>query len=98
VNRIIDVKTPSCGEGQSFFYPNFDVLRPNDEVKFPVMNKDDFLWAVDIVNKNGLLERCPVSFSPVLSSISAKELADLIIESNLSIRLNLQLHKFIGVR
>ena len=63
-----------------------------DEIKFVLSSEDDFHWAIKIINTHKLLEVAPVIFSPVGVLFSPGRLAELILEHQLSVRLQLQLH------
>lgn len=99
---IMDVKCPDSGAKGSTLESNFSCLKPNDEVKFVIGSRRDFEWAVGQVKDRSLVDRVPVLFSPVVSSdqdnddvISPPRLADWILDSELPIRLQLQLHRII---
>ncbi|MGK7345535.1 MAG: 7-carboxy-7-deazaguanine synthase QueE [Candidatus Nitrospinota bacterium M3_3B_026] len=92
---VVDIKTPGSGAGGSFLEANFDRLRPDDEVKFVVVSREDFDWAMSVVRERRLHERLTVLFSAAWGMVGLKELASWIIGSGLDIRLNPQLHKHI---
>ncbi|MBS3762335.1 MAG: radical SAM protein [Planctomycetes bacterium] len=92
---ILDVKCPGSGEAGTGYEKNFAMLKPNDEVKFVISDRKDFDWAIDFVIAQGLMEKCPVLFSPVYGILSAQNLAHWILESGYDVRLQLQLHKII---
>ncbi len=94
VIRIVDVKTPGSGE------PAIDLsilreLTVGDELKFVVCSREDFDWSVDLVRREGLDRRVPLLFAPAFGEVEPKDLADWLLESGLSARLNLQIHKVI---
>ncbi|NOX20633.1 MAG: radical SAM protein [Nitrospirae bacterium] len=91
---VLDVKTPGSGMSEKMDFRNLYRLRPNDEVKFVITSKDDFLWSVEMVNRYSLPQK-RVLFSPAKGYIEPKQLAEWILKERLSVRLNLQLHKFI---
>jgi 7-carboxy-7-deazaguanine synthase len=95
VRIILDIKTPGSGEAAANIWGNLDRLKPIDEVKVVVCNRDDFDWAAGIVREHGLLGRCPVLFSAAFGSVSPTELASWILESRLPVRLQLQQHKIL---
>ncbi len=92
---ILDVKTPGSGMGDHMDFSNFDCLKPSDEVKFVVCNRDDYDWAKDTMAKFGLTEKAKVLFSPAVGMIQPAELAGWIIHDKLDVRFNLQIHKYI---
>ena len=95
VKRIIDWKTPSSGETAKMLEENFQNLRDGDEVKFVIADDTDFKNALEVMEKFSLAEKTTVLFAPVFGSMPPDQLAAKILEYNLPVRLNLQLHKFI---
>ena len=96
VIRIIDVKCPGSGEAAKNHWPNLDVLRAADEVKFVLKDRADYDYARGVVSRHDLTNRCAaVHFSPVHGVLDAQELAAWVLEDRLSVRVQLQLHKFI---
>jgi len=77
---------------------NLARLRPYDEVKFVISSRRDFVWARRLVVKHGLARRChSVLFSPVHGRVPASQLAGWVLEAGLPIRVQVQLHKVLGV-
>lgn len=95
VRIILDVKTPGSGEVDANVWSNLDRLKAIDEVKFVLVDRADFDWAVDIVRSREITERCQVLMSVVHGAVDPTELARWILESGLSVRLQLQLHKIL---
>ncbi len=107
IHRIIDIKTPYSGASGSFMESNYDILAQQDEVKFVITNREDFDWAINTVQQYSLLRRVKaVHFSPVMEQASNSDvegcdglnpelLSNWILESNILVRLHLQLHKYI---
>lgn len=96
VSRVVDLKTPDSAESSRNYYQNMQHLTVNDQVKFVICSRADYEWAkaklveYDLVNK--VLE---ILFSPSYQQVKAKELANWIIEDNLPVRFQLQLHKIL---
>lgn len=89
----MDVKCPSSGE-QS----DLDLLRgikSVDSVKFVVGDRKDLCYAADILEAHPI--RGEVFFSPVHGS-PYRDAAEFLVSRDLPARLQLQLHKLIGVR
>jgi 7-carboxy-7-deazaguanine synthase len=95
VRIILDIKTPGSGEPAANIWTNLDRLKPIDEVKAVVCDRDDFDWAAAIVRDRHLTGRCPVLFSAAFGSVNPTELASWILESRLPVRLQLQQHKIL---
>jgi 7-carboxy-7-deazaguanine synthase len=98
VRKIVDVKTPSSGEAGSFLQENLEYIDENDELKFLICNRDDFEFSKNFMIKNLSETGAVVNFSPVYKKMKYRELSEWILEENLNVRLNLQLHKIINVR
>ncbi len=95
VKRIVDVKCPSSGEADKMHWPNLEILTANDQVKFVIGDRQDFDYAVSIVQKYDLINRCPVLFSPIFGQLKNQTLAEWILQTHLPVRLQIQLHKYI---
>jgi len=100
VARIVDIKCPSSGESEQNDWHNIDLLTPNDELKFVVGDRADYDWAREIIRKYAMLERCPITISPVaarpgVAGQDPTQLAEWILEDRLNVRLGLQLHKIL---
>lgn len=95
VSIILDIKTPASNESDKNKIENYRHLKPKDEIKFVICNKDDFIWAKEYISKHNLDNYCPVLFSPSYDEMPIAELAELIIEHSLNVRLQTQLHKVI---
>lgn len=95
VVRVLDIKTPGSGEEARNRWSNLGDLRQSDQVKFVICSRDDFDWAVDVVNKNNINQSCTVFFSPSFEQVEAQDLAGWILEAKAPVRLQLQLHKLL---
>ncbi len=95
VRKIVDVKCPGSGEAHRNRYEDLDLLSPRDEVKFVVRDRRDFEWAVEVVRRHRLAERCPVLVAPAFGELSPRDLAEWILASGLPLRLQLQLQKYV---
>jgi 7-carboxy-7-deazaguanine synthase len=96
VIKIVDVKCPGSGEAGKNHWPNLDLVGPRDEVKFVIRDRDDYEYAREIVERQGLAGRVnAVLFSPVHDVLDPKELAEWMLEDRVPARLQLQAHKYI---
>ena len=99
VIAIVDVKCPGSGQAGSFDEQNIPRLRPFDEVKFVLTDREDYSWARAFTARHALDQRCKaVLFSPVQDRLPPADLARWILEDRLPVRLQLQLHRILGVR
>lgn len=94
VTVILDMKCPSSGELGSNHYPNLDLLKPGDEVKFVIGHREDFDWSVSLVRQHDLT-RYSVLFSPIYGELTHETLVNWIMETSLPIRIQVALHKVI---
>jgi 7-carboxy-7-deazaguanine synthase len=95
VHIVMDLKCPDSGEWEHNHWPNLAKLKPTDEIKFVIASKRDFDWAVATVQQHELDRRHTVLISAVHGQISSSDVARWILESGLSVRMQLQMHKFI---
>ena len=108
VVKIVDVKCPNSGEGDTFHTENLEALRSRDEVKFVVADRTDYEFARDFTVRHDLVHRVhAVLFSPAFSKaangardsshclVDPRELSEWMLADNVPGRLSLQIHKFI---
>jgi len=95
VIKVMDLKTPASEEVSKNKYENIHFLREQDQVKFVICNQSDYIWAKNIVDEYQLSDRCEVLFSPSTGQLKPTQLADWIVEDQLSVRFQLQLHKIL---
>jgi 7-carboxy-7-deazaguanine synthase len=99
VVAIVDFKCPGSGEAAATEWENVARLRPGDEVKFVLTSRADYDWAASQVRRHGLDKRChAVLFSPVPGSLAAADLAAWLCADRLPVRLQVQLHKVLGLK
>jgi 7-carboxy-7-deazaguanine synthase len=96
VHRIMDLKTPGSGEAGRNRYENIPHLTSGDEVKFVIGSREDYLWSREKIEEFDLINRCgTVLFSPIFGRIQPREIVEWLLEDNLRVRFQLQMHKFI---
>jgi|TARA_B110000196_G_scaffold222079_1_gene191129 7-carboxy-7-deazaguanine synthase len=95
VKIILDIKTPGSGEEKNNLWGNIDFIKPEDEIKFVITDKKDYIWAKEFLIKEKLNEKALILFSPVFSDIDPKDLAEWILKDQLPVRFQIQLHKII---
>ncbi len=95
--KIVDVKTPGSGMGESFMKWNLKFLLPHDELKFVITNYIDYQFALDFM-KNNQPKVSQIHFSPVTSLLEPSLLAAWMLEDRVQARLSLQLHKIIDLQ
>jgi 7-carboxy-7-deazaguanine synthase len=95
VKIIMDLKTPSSGMLKKNLYENINFLKKEDEVKFVIGSREDYLWSKQIIEQYALDKKSAVLFSVVFGKILPVELVTWVLEDKLNVRFQLQLHKFI---
>lgn len=96
VTTILDIKCPGSQMEMKNLWKNLEILRPQDEVKFVVLDRNDYEYAKQVMEKYALLNRRQnVLISPVHGVMDSQTLVNWILEDRLPVRLNLQIHKFI---
>lgn len=95
VHLILDVKCPGSGMTGRMHWPNVERLRPQDEAKFVIQDRQDYEWAKGIVTQYGLADRCTLLFSPVFGALDPRQLAEWVLADRLPVRFQLQLHKYV---
>ena len=96
VIKVMDVKCPASGEAHKVEWGNIDRLGSRDQVKFVIQDRIDYEFARDTLTRHALDRRCAaVLFSPVHGVLSPKDLSEWILEDQLPVRLQLQIHKHI---
>lgn len=95
--KIMDIKCPSSGEDKNNNLENLNRLNKDDELKFVVVDRIDYDFAVDIFSgmPEEKKEGINISFSPCFGKIEPRTLVEWILKDKLNVRLNLQLHKYI---
>ncbi len=91
---ILDVKTPASGEVGRNLWENIAHLKKDDEIKFVICDRDDYEWArlkIDQYQLNS--DDFELLFSPSQGQLEPSLLAKWVLQDNLSVRLQLQLHK-----
>ncbi len=95
VKVIMDLKCPSSKMMKKNRYENIEFLKPIDEVKFVIGSREDYDWSKSIIEKYNLIGKCELLFSIVFGDLTPLTMAEWIIEDNLQVRFQLQMHKYI---
>ena len=96
VVKVVDLKTPASGEMGRNDYDNIPRLQAHDQVKFVICDREDYEWARFKLDEYHLPVRVSdVLFSPSHGQLAGKELAEWVLEDNLPVRMQLQLHKIL---
>lgn len=97
LSYVMDWKLPSSGMEQHMRLMNFLLLTKKDFVKFVVLNREDYIRALDI---RKILQRnecqATIAFSPGYGVLNPAELVGWLQTDGIQdVILNLQLHKYI---
>ncbi len=95
VRKIVDFKCPGSGMVKKNLWTNAGALSAHDEVKFVILDRDDFEWALSAIREHSLEGRCTLLFSPVFGELEPADLARWILEAGINARFQLQVHKYI---
>lgn len=96
VKIILDIKCPGSGMHHKNEWNNLSLLKTQDEIKFVLLDRADYEWAINICHEYRLFEsKFHVLFSPVHGKLNSRMLVEWILEDKINVRLNLQIHKFI---
>lgn len=95
VSRVMDLKTPASKEESKNLYQNIELLTQHDQLKFVICDRNDYEWSVEKIKEYDLLNRCEVFFSSSHQQLKPQQLADWIIEDQLAVRFQMQLHKYL---
>ena len=88
----LDVKCPSSRMSDQMDSENIRRLRPQDQIKFIIGDKQDFSYAIQILKDTDT--PCPMYMQPVWG-LDLSLLASWILDEHLPLRLGLQQHKII---
>ena len=96
VIRIMDIKCPGSGMNDKMCWENLNALNKHDEIKFVLADRNDYEWAMEIMRRYSLAEKCAaVLFSPVTHVLEPARLANWMTSDKPPARLQLQLHKIL---
>lgn len=108
VIKIVDVKCPGSGEGDTFLIENLAAVRLHDEMKFVIASREDYEFAREFIRAHDLAARVAhIILSPAFRKDAAgrrdtsqclldpRDLVDWMLADALPARLGLQTHKFI---
>lgn len=95
VIKVVDIKCPDSHEGHTVCWQNIDLMQPHDEFKFVISSRSDYEWSKKICIERLQGKPNTILFSPSHDELPAVNLARWILEDGLSVRLQLQVHKYI---
>ena len=95
VHIVMDLKTPGSKEEHRNLWSNLKKLKATDEIKFVICNRDDYNWACACIKNYNLTTNTNILFSPSAEELHPTTLAQWILDDKLSVRFQIQLHKFL---
>lgn len=96
VHRIMDLKAPGSDECQSNRWENIEHLSERDEIKIVLADRGDYEWAKGVIEEHHLAERVnAVLLSCVWGELEAKDLVQWVLDDELPVRVQIQMHKVI---
>lgn len=95
-SRIMDIKCPSSGEKAMNDSDNLYRLTANDQVKFVIGDRNDYLFAAEMTSRlPAFLPVDRILFSPVSGRLLPNRLARWMLDDRIQARLQVQLHQLI---
>jgi len=96
VHRIMDLKAPGSDESHRNRWENIAQLTERDEVKIVLADRADYEWASDVIVEHDLPSRVnEILLSPVWGELDPRDLVRWVLEDNLPVRVQIQMHKVI---
>ena len=96
VHRIMDLKAPGSGESRRNRWENIAELSKRDEVKFVLADRADYDWTKTVIAEHRLPDRVhAVLLSCVWGELDPKDLVRWVLEDQLPVRVQMQMHKVI---
>jgi len=95
VSRVLDIKTPGSGEAARNLWANLDALTAHDQVKFVICSREDYEWALAEIRSRDMDKHLDILLSPAWGQVNPRELAEWVLEDQLNVRVQLQLHKLL---
>ena len=95
VVRIMDLKCPASGECERNLWSNLEHLRPTDEVKFVIADRNDYEWTRRVIREHHLEDRAQILLSTAFGQLAPQQAVAWMLEDHLRARFQLQLHKYI---
>ena len=92
---VMDLKTPDSKEEKRNLYENIPLLKAGDQVKFVICSRQDYEWSKNILNQYVFPKGVEFLFSPSWQQVKPEELAQWILDDELEVRFQIQLHKIL---
>ena len=84
------------GESARNRWSNLEHLTPRDEIKFVLAGREDYEWMREVIRSRNLPAVTPTLLaSTVFGKLHPKDLVAWVLEDQLPVRVQLQMHKYI---
>lgn len=94
--KIVDIKCPGSGESENNDLENLNRLTKKDQLKFVITDRGDYKYAKKVILSAWSPPfPVPILFSAVYPVMDHALLAKWILEDDLDVRLQVQLHKIL---
>jgi 7-carboxy-7-deazaguanine synthase len=95
VHVVMDIKCPGSGMSDHIVLENLESLTElSHELKFVLSSMADFDWSLKFLEIHRLFDR-ELLFSPVWGLVNPADIAEWVLKSRITARVQLQLHKVI---
>jgi|SRR5579859_6040671 len=96
VHKVMDLKCPGSGESHRNRWGNLMHLTPRDEIKFVLADRVDYEWMRDVIRQRRLANITPnLLASTVFGKLSPRDLVAWVLDDQLPVRVQLQMHKYV---
>ncbi|HEV3192339.1 MAG TPA: radical SAM protein [Polyangiaceae bacterium] len=96
VHKVMDLKCPGSGESHRNRWTNLNHLGPRDQIKFVISDRKDYEWMRGVIAERRLFDLTPnLLASTVFGVLAPRDLVRWVLEDGLSVRVQLQLHKYV---
>ncbi len=95
VIKVMDLKTPRSGEMTKNIWQNLEFIQPRDQIKFVLCGRQDYDWARMKIQEYKLDSLCEILMSPSFEELEPTDLANWILQDQLRVRMQIQLHKIL---
>jgi 7-carboxy-7-deazaguanine synthase len=95
ITVVMDLKTPDSKEEKRNLYENIPLLKSGDQVKFVICSRNDFEWSKNVLKNYDFPAGVDILFSPSWQEVKPQELAQWILDDELQVRFQIQLHKIL---
>ncbi len=96
VHKIMDLKAPGSAECHRNCFDNLALLTTRDEVKFVLTDRTDYEWMRTIIAEHDMAEGpAGLLASCVFGQLTPRQLVAWVLEDELPVRVQLQMHKYI---